>query len=187
MNQPRPQASLIVDSHQGNTCDKAILKMTQMVVKFQEPVNCYYCKYAFNISRALQQHMESDHDSDPSFPCMKCPKLFKSEGEAFDHFVNQHNIYIQDISSQARQAKKESTDIKDDNNTKPNYVLNELKNVKTAKANAKRKPDVDRELIDDMNLKYKVNSAVFLVFKEEMDRLVQGYIYCNDDLGWCWR
>ena len=127
--------------------------------------------------------MASDHDTDPSFPCMKCPKLFKSEGEALDHFVNQHNIDIPDSSSQASQAKEESTPIKDDNNTKLNYVLNEFKNVKTAKANAKRKPDIVRELINDLNLKYKVNSAVFLVFKEEMDRLVQGNIDRSDDTG----
>ena len=152
--------------------------MAIKVVKFQIPVKCNYCKYEFNNSRALIQHMESDHDTESAFPCMKCPKLFKSEGEALDHFVNQHNIDIAETNSQ---DKDESSSLNEGHNRKLNYVLNEFKNVKTAKTNAKRKLDLDRKQVDDLNTRYEVNSALFLVFKEEMEILTKGNLYRNNE------
>ena len=108
---------------------------------------------------------------------MKCPKLFKTEGEALDHFVNQHNIDIAETNSQ---GKDKSSTLKEGHNQKLNYVLNEFKNVKTAKTNAKRKLTLDRKQVDDHNTRYEINSALFLVFKEEIETLTKGSQLLNN-------
>ena len=54
------------------------------------------------------------------------------------------------------------------------YVLNEIKNVKVAKTNAKKGMGVKREVINDVNIKYEPNSALYLVLKEELSKLKPG-------------
>ena len=54
---------------------------------------------------------------------------------------------------------------------KPDYVLNELKNVKTAKDNAKKDFTVERNVVNDLNLRYNLNSALFLVLKEDVEQI----------------
>ena len=70
-------------------------------------------------------------------------------------------------------------DIKSDDSKDPeeskevrlNYVLNELKNVKVAKVNAKKDMAVKRIEVNEVNTRYELNSALFLVMKEEMIEL----------------
>ena len=55
-----------------------------------------------------------------------------------------------------------------------NYILDELKNVKVAKTNANRPMESKRLDIDEVNTRLEMNSAYYLVVKEEMMKLNPG-------------
>ena len=150
------------------------------IVKFQYPVKCKHCRYEFNNSRALDQHMESDHETESvelSFTCPKlsCPKKFKTDSESLDHFVMDHNM--EKLDNEEVDQSTPATTLKLD------YVLNELKNVKTAKANSKRPMTVERNVINDLNTRYNLNSSLFLVVKEDIDKFQEGNQFHNDVSG----
>ena len=106
------------------------------IVKFPTPVKCTHCEYSFNNSRGLSQHMESEHQLE---------------------YEVKHQI---EIKSDDNKDPEDTTEVK------LNYVLNELKNVKVAKLNAKK-----RIKVDELNVRYELNSALFLTMKEEMTEL----------------
>ena len=64
---------------------------------------------------------------------------------------------------------------------KLNYILNELKNMKVAKANAKRPMKAHRIEKDDINIRYEQNSAVYLALKEETDKMEKGYLMADNE------
>ena len=55
-----------------------------------------------------------------------------------------------------------------------NYILDELKNVKVAKTNANRPMESKRLDIDEVNTRLEMNSAYYLVIKEEIMELNPG-------------
>ena len=55
-----------------------------------------------------------------------------------------------------------------------NYILDEVKNLKVAKANAKRSLDPKRNDIDDSNIMFELNSAVYLISKDELLKMTPG-------------
>ena len=55
-----------------------------------------------------------------------------------------------------------------------NYILDELKNLKVAKSNARRPMESKRFEPDDSNVRFEVNSALYLVAKEEFTNLAIG-------------
>ena len=155
------------------------------IVRFKVPVQCNLCVYQFTNSRALEQHMTSDHGSDSvvlAFPCNHCPKKFKTDSEALDHFVMDHNMEKADITGNVVVKDKEK-DPTAATTIKLDYVLNELKNVKTAKANAKKVMPAKRIVINDLNTRYELNSALFLVVKEDFEALHEGSSFHNDQNG----
>ena len=53
------------------------------------------CVDQFNNSCALEQHMQSDHDTNPvtlSWSCIICDKMFKTDAESLEHLTSEHNI-----------------------------------------------------------------------------------------------
>ena len=52
--------------------------------------------------------------------------------------------------------------------------------MKVVKTNAKRAMTVTRKEVDEVNLKYELNSALFLVIKEEMSELKPGRKFFNE-------
>ena len=123
------------------------------IVRFKTPVKCDHCQFSFNNSRALSQHLEFDHQSKPD-------KIYEV--------------------SDASEITNESSFTKHDTELKLNYILDEFKNVKVIKANAKREMTVTRNEVNDLNLRYNLNSALFLVIKEEMSELKPGRKFYND-------
>ena len=119
--------------------------------------------------------MESDHSTEPvelNFPCNYCSNCFKTESESLDHFVMDHNMEKAD--NEVNEATPVTT-------VKLDYVLNELKNVKTAKDNAKKDFTVERNVVNDLNLRYNLNSALFLVLKEDVEQIKEGTNYHNNN------
>ena len=57
---------------------------------------------------------------------------------------------------------------------KVRYVLDELKNMKVAKLNAKRPMESKKIEVNDTNVRFELNSALYLVDKEELMELVPG-------------
>ena len=57
---------------------------------------------------------------------------------------------------------------------KLNYILDELKNIKVAKGNAKRPMETKKITIDEVNVRLNLNSAMYLVSKEELMKLPPG-------------
>ena len=66
---------------------------------------------------------------------------------------------------------------------KLNYIMNELKNMKVAKTNAKRPMTVHRSETNDTNIQYELNSGIYLVIKEEVDNMTNGYTWSDNDQG----
>ena len=133
------------------------------IVTFKVPVKCNLCVYQFTNSRALEQHMTSDHRSDSddlAFLSNHCPKKFKTGNVGVKE---KESIYATTI--------------------KLDYVLNELKSVKTAKANTKKIMPAERIVINDVNTRYELNSAIFLVVKEELEVLHEGSSFQNNQNG----
>ena len=64
---------------------------------------------------------------------------------------------------------------------KLNYVLDQLKNMKVAKVNAKKPMTTHWIEKDDVNTRYEFNSAVYLVVKEEIDKMERGYTWSDND------
>ena len=54
------------------------------------------------------------------------------------------------------------------------YVLNELKNLRVARENAKRSMEPQKETTDDVNILLNLNSAHYLAVKEELSKLDPG-------------
>ena len=108
-----------------NNCD--LSNMATMIVRFKNPVKCDLCIYTFNNSRALEQHMESEHDTqsvEPNFSCKYCPKIFRTESESLDHFVMDHNMEKADAANKDSEEKKETMST---TTGKLDYILNEFK------------------------------------------------------------
>ena len=61
------------------------------------------------------------------------------------------------------------------------YILNELKNMKVAKVNAKKTTTIHRIEKDDLNIRYELNSGLYLGLKEELDLMDRGYTWGDND------
>ena len=120
--------------------------MSKVFFDFVVPVSCEHCIYTFNNSRALDDHMLSEH------------------GESKK-------------DSSATPAVQEP--VQKEVNLK--YVLNEVKNLKVAKTNATKKIELKRDVINDVNIKYELNSALYLVLKEQWSKLKPGDIIKDVD------
>ena len=123
---------------------------------------------------AQTQHMVRDHDlsvsqENSTWSCVRCDKKFKTERESSDHFAQEHNVNIKEEPKPVKEGKL-------------NYVLDELKNMKVAKANAKRDMTLKRKETNDLNIRYDLNSALFLVTKEELDNLRHEEKYVENDV-----
>ena len=55
-----------------------------------------------------------------------------------------------------------------------NYILNELKNLKVAKMNARKSMEPRKIVTNDLNTRFEMNSALYLVTKEELVQLLPG-------------
>ena len=61
------------------------------------------------------------------------------------------------------------------------YVLNEVKNLKIAKTNATKSMILKRDTVNDVNIRYEPNSALYLVLKEEITQFKQGRTLSSKD------
>ena len=73
--------------------------MTKVIIKFPSPVKCDFCRYSFNNSRALDQHMTSEHEmfnepkvKEPILDCTECGVTFKSREEQNHHNEECHEV-----------------------------------------------------------------------------------------------
>ena len=105
-------------------------------------------------------------------------------------FVN--SLALQEHNQQSHENKqvtalniKEIPQEKEDKDDKVelNYILNELKNVKVAKMNAKRPMECTNIEVDDLNLRFEMNSALYLVAKEELLKLSPGQQIRSDKIN----
>ena len=76
--------------------------------------------------------------------------------------------------------KSEETE-KTGKTVKMNYIMNQLKNMKVAKVNAKRPMTVRRMETNDVNIQYELNSANYLALKEEIDSMGAGHTWKDND------
>ena len=123
------------------------------IVRFKTPRKCDYCQHSFNNSRGLSQHMENEHQSKPD------------------------NIY--EVSNAGENLNNSNTS-NQGAEVKLNYFLDEVKNIKVVKANAKKPMTLTRIEVNDVNLRYELNSALFLVIKDEISELKPGRKFFND-------
>ena len=82
----------------------------------------------------------------------------------------------QSKESEQEMIKPEEKDGGENVKVKLSYVLYELKNLKVAKANAKRPMKAKRCTMDEVNVRLGANSALYLVSKEELLKLPMGYV-----------
>ena len=72
-----------------------------------------------------------------------------------------------------KKVKKVEFEVKEEK-CQLNYILDEFKNMKVAKTNATRPMESKRLDIDELNTRLEMNSAFYLVFKEEIMMLNPG-------------
>ena len=100
--------------------------------------------------------------------CEHCVYTFNNSRALDHHMVSDHGD--SKIDNPTNPVVKEP--VQKEANLK--YVLNEVKNLKVAKTNATKKLEVKREVVNDLNIKYELNSALYLVAKEELIKLKPG-------------
>ena len=94
---------------------------------------------------------------------------------------NKANSWTEGQAPSKEEIKQDKEEKLDKKVVKLNYVLDQLKNMKVAKVNAKKPVTTHRIEKDDVNTRYEFNSAVYLVIKEEIDKMEKGYTWSDND------
>ena len=63
------------------------------------------------------------------------------------------------------------------------YELNTIENLKKAKSNLSRSLDITRIIVDDTNIKFDINPAIYLTIKKKTEGIKKGDEYMDDNLG----
>ena len=108
-------------------------RMRVEIVKFSVPVKCDHCEFSFNNSRALDQHIESEHQSESDTQ----PEMDKIKEESI--VCNEDSVREDNV----RNKPEEEIHVK--------YELDSVQNLKKAKANLNRSTNLTRIQIDDTN------------------------------------
>ena len=95
-----------------------------------------------------------------------CAIKFNDNPSLKEHIVIHHADWLPEIKAEAKEVKEDNVKLK--------YVLDELKNMKVAKSNAKRPMESKKIEVNDTNVRFELNSALYLVTKEELMELVPG-------------
>ena len=98
--------------------------------------------------------------------CNLCNIQFDDNPSLKEHIDKYHVDMLSEVKMETEEVQEHKV--------KLTYVLNELKNMKVAKANAKRPMVAQKHDVNDVNLRFEQNSALYLVTKEELMKLVPG-------------
>ena len=144
-------------------------------------MSCTPCKIYFEKSEDWEAHLEL---------CTKAKVQDLQTNEHLDEAKedNENDKKSTSLTEAQMVVRKETNS--DDQKSKPknnegtvklNYILDELRNMKVAKANAKRPMKAHRIEKDDVNIRYEHNFAVYLALKEELDKMHEGYILVDNN------
>ena len=137
----------------------------EFIRRFHTPVKCAHCEFTFTNSRALNQHMDSEHDPEK----IAKEKTNMSNDDAL--VVKTDLIEENDIKT----TPEEAIQVK--------YELNTVQNIKKAKSNLIRSTQLTRMNIDDMNTKFEVHPGIYLEIKDKAKNIRQGMEFEDLELG----
>ena len=104
--------------------------------------------------------------------CDLCKFQFNSNIALEEHMRNEH------VDSQVIRVgpglQEKDKDMKIKSEVQLNYILDELKNTRVAKTNARKAMEPKRIDTNDINVRFEMNSALYLVSKEELMKLAPG-------------
>ena len=165
-----------------------------MVEDITAVFSCDDCDLEFSRRSELSLHLDSVHSGDQG-NSEKIKEVKFKEDEAIKKKEEKEEVFqpytvILPAETKANhwtEAKAKVVDeaevlLKDvEKVVKLNYVLDEFKNMKVAKANAKKPMAIHRIEKDTVNIRYKLNSAAYLVLKAEFDKMEKGYTWVDND------
>ena len=103
---------------------------------------------------------------------------------SIDFFLtSEHNTENSNSKDSVKIAEEEKETSELGKEVKLNYVLDELKNMKVNKANTKKDMELKKIEIDELNFRYELDSALFLVAKEELVKMKPGDKFVDKDVG----
>ena len=170
--------------------------------------NCSQCSYTTRNMDKLKNHLINMHNKEQynwmvdeieaEFICDDCEIVFPSRSLLSSHLDSVHsgdrgNIQLvkhvtfkkddTDTSMESKEEKIDNPFTKEHPQREVNlkYVLNEVKNLKIAKTNATKSMLLKRDTINDVNIRYEPNSALYLVLKEEITQFKPGHILESRD------
>ena len=137
----------------------------QSIVRFATPVKCIHCEFTFTNSRALNAHMDSEHQVET------VPELTSDEN-------NDGALINKDVM-----AKEDDSKTVSDEEIQVKYELDSVLNIKKAKVNLNRSTNITRINVDDMNIKFEVHPGIYLEIKDKAKNLRQGMEFEDLELG----
>ena len=166
-----------------------------MVEDIKAEFTCDECDWVFSRKSELENHLSVVHSGDRgNIQQVKAVKFKETDSQK--SIKNQEDV-VGDIAVSPPVEKKANhwteaqTKLSDEaripnieeseNVVKLDYVLDEFKNMKVAKANAKKPMTIHRIETDTLNIRYELNSAVYLALKEEFDTMEKGYTWVDND------
>ena len=108
--------------------------------------------------------------------CNLCDIKFTDKPSLMEHIQKNHVEFLPELQSDHKDVKEEEVKYEEvkEEKLKLRYVLDKLKNMKVAKTNAKRPMESQKHEVNDLNVRFELNSALYLVSKEELTKLVPG-------------
>ena len=157
--------------------------MAEPVVKADELVKCDLCEDGFNSSLSLTEHKKTNH------AVLKINKEGTQNNLEGKEIIEVKEVKVIDVKkvqfNEVKEVKiimevkeeKDHVEVKEENGEQIielNYILDELKNLKVAKLNARKTMETKKIITNDLNTRFEMNSALYLVTKEELVKLLPG-------------
>ena len=136
------------------------------LIKFAAPKKCQHCEYSFNNNRALDEHMEIEHES-------KSDEENKFENET--EVIEERKLPVPVSNAKNETSPEEEIQVK--------YELDSVQNLKKAKSNLRRSTQLKRVPIYDENIKFEVHPGIYLELKEKAKEIKQGMEFEDSELG----
>ena len=122
---------------------------------------CDLCEKVFDKKGPMSNHRILVHTiRTKEMHCDFCDDIFSTKKDLCSHISYKHSEHF--IKKEPANMEVEAEKVELD------YILDEVKNLEVAKTNARTALNPKRNDIDELNIKIELNSAVYLISKDEL-------------------
>ena len=132
----------------------------------QEKFVCDLCEKVFDSKGPMSNHRILVHTIRTNeIHCDFCEDIFSTKKDLCSHISKSHSEHFNKQEPGIGEVKEDKVEL--------NYILDEVKNLKVPKTNARRALIPKRKDIDDHNVMFELNSALYLISKDELLKMSQ--------------